>query len=141
MRSRSGASTPASHPEQTGRFRPIADIPGRLAERACIGASTPADISFRSHGDSTTYNLRPIFADISSERVRCPWDSSALIGNCRVKEWYGMTERELEAAVPGLQPNSKRTILAVLLLAFVVVVVALAALAIHSYLAPSPTFR
>lgn len=52
-----------------------------------------------------------------------------------------MTDRELEVAIPGIRPSPKRTILAVLLLAFVVAVLALLALAIHSYLALSPTYR
>ena len=60
---------------------------------------------------------------------------TAALRSCR------LTERELEEAVPDIRPNPKRTILALLLIALVVILVALVALAIHSYFAPSPTFR
>ena len=52
-----------------------------------------------------------------------------------------MTERELEEAVPDIRPSPKRTLLAVLIVALAVAVLALVALAIHSYLAPSPVYR
>ena len=52
-----------------------------------------------------------------------------------------MTERELEVAVPALRPSPSRSVLAVMLVGFVVVLASLLALAIHAYFAPPPTFR
>ena len=52
-----------------------------------------------------------------------------------------MTNRELDVAVPAIRHDPKRTVLAVMVLAAIVIVAALVAFVLHAYLAPAPIFR
>ncbi len=52
-----------------------------------------------------------------------------------------MTDRELETAVPEIRHDPKRTAVALMLIGLVIVLAALLALWVHSWVAAPPIFR
>ena len=52
-----------------------------------------------------------------------------------------MTTRELDVAVPAIGHDPKRTIMSTLVVGLIVIVAALIAFGLHSYLAPAPIYR